>query len=814
MNKRIALALLSAIVTAGLVGSAQARRPMTIDDLFALQGIGEVRFSPDGSLIAVVIQRAWSDPETFRPYDMFGNDQSDVWLIPAEGGTPRNVTRGAAGGAGYWNPVWSPGSDRLAMLSTEGGDNVRVAIWNRRSEQVQLPSQSAVQTRAGTNATGSFNPIQWVDDRRVLVIALPDGEQPIEYRSRRQTQRIASEAWRRTAEGRAPSRSVLEGGLPPVRHERPDRLLLIDVESRHVRTLVEGGIKHALLSPDRQHVAIVSQERVAAPRAGSALPSSAAASSRLGLVPLREGATVRWLDTVRNPLVGFGEHPHRWSPRGQALAVIAGDGTQRSTFVVSPGTGEARRVATDLGVSAVAWTESEQLLVRGRATSGGDRADWWRVAPSGELRNLTRDLGTSPPELIRTGNANELLALANGSLWRIDLASERVRELPAGGVAPINGIIWPSAESRAQSSVSSVIVRSRSADVDAWWLVEPSKAQVSPLGRSPVAGARVADFDPQRRRAVATAAQHDDGSFLWTVDAGPAEWTRRMVLNEHLSLVTTAERRLIEYRSTDGSELNGLVLLPAGYQPGTRYPLVAFVYPGYIVRDLSSGFWVNKNQAHQDNLHLLAARGYAVLIPSMPTGGVPREPYQELQAGVLPAIDRVVELGIADADRVGLMGQSAGGYATFGLITQTARFKAAVAISGYANLASNYGTFPGQERYGDGVDEKLTQARFSETAVIGMGAPPWAAAERYVRNSPLFFLDRVETPLLIVHGDIDYVPMTQAEEVFTGLYRLGKRVRFIRYWGEGHGGADSAAHVRDRWNEVLGWLDLHLKPAA
>lgn len=247
------------------------------------------------------------------------------------------------------------------------------------------------------------------------------------------------------------------------------------------------------------------------------------------------------------------------------------------------------------------------------------------------------------------------------------------------------------------------------------------RGQVSALGEAPVNGARLADYDPQRRRAVAVAAQHDDGSFLWTLEGDRAEWTTRLTLNEHLAQTATAERRLIDYQSADGKELKGLLLLPADYQPGMRYPLVAIVYPGYVVRDLVSGFWVNKNQAHQDNLHLLAGRGYAVLIPSMPTGGVPPEPYQELLPGVMPAVDHAVDLGIADADRVGLMGQSAGGYATVGLITQTTRFKAAVAVSGYANLASNYGTFPGDQRYGDGVDEKLTQARFSETAVIGMG---------------------------------------------------------------------------------------------
>jgi dipeptidyl aminopeptidase/acylaminoacyl peptidase len=65
---------------------------------------------------------------------------------------------------------------------------------------------------------------------------------------------------------------------------------------------------------------------------------------------------------------------------------------------------------------------------------------------------------------------------------------------------------------------------------------------------------------------------------------------------------------------------------------------------------------------------------------------------------------------------------------------------------------------------------------------------------------------------LILHGDIDYIPIQQAEEVFTSLYRLGKRVRFVRYWGESDG-ADSAANIRDRWQQILRWFDTYLRDA-
>ncbi len=94
-----------------------------------------------------------------------------------------------------------------------------------------------------------------------------------------------------------------------------------------------------------------------------------------------------------------------------------------------------------------------------------------------------------------------------------------------------------------------------------------------------------------------------------------------------------------------------------------------------------------------------------------------------------------------------------------------------------------------------------------------MGGPPWQDAQRYVRNSPLFQAERVETPLLIIQGDMDYVPLQQGEQFFSALYRQGKRARFVRYWGEGHV-FQSPANIRDMWEEVYGWFDEFLKPSA
>jgi dipeptidyl aminopeptidase/acylaminoacyl peptidase len=242
------------------------------------------------------------------------------------------------------------------------------------------------------------------------------------------------------------------------------------------------------------------------------------------------------------------------------------------------------------------------------------------------------------------------------------------------------------------------------------------------------------------------------------------------------------------------------------------------VYPGTIYGDLPSERTAI-NIALALNLHLLSAHGYAVLLPSIPidTAGQGREAYKEIPNGTLPAVDKAIEMGIADPARLGIMGHSYGGYATFCLITQTNKFRAAVALAGLADYSSYYGEFTLTKRYTD-TSLEFPRAMFDVEATssinLGLGNPPWKNRELYLRNSPLSYVQRVETPLMIIHGDMDIaVPIDQAEQFFSALYRQNKRARFVRYWGEGHM-LDSPANIRDMWQRIYAWLDELLIPPA
>jgi dipeptidyl aminopeptidase/acylaminoacyl peptidase len=157
------------------------------------------------------------------------------------------------------------------------------------------------------------------------------------------------------------------------------------------------------------------------------------------------------------------------------------------------------------------------------------------------------------------------------------------------------------------------------------------------------------------------------------------------------------------------------------------------------------------------------------------------------------------------------MGHSYGGFSVYALVTQTNRFKAAVGESGYSNLIGGYSQFGGY-RYLEYAHENGVSRQASFEMILHLGGPPWKEYARYIRNSPIFYVDRVQTPLLILHGDLDGAPIEQAEELFMALYRQGKRAEFVRYWGEGHIIA-SPPNVRDLWNRIFAWFDEFSKLA-
>ncbi|HET6929214.1 MAG TPA: prolyl oligopeptidase family serine peptidase [Candidatus Acidoferrum sp.] len=289
---------------------------------------------------------------------------------------------------------------------------------------------------------------------------------------------------------------------------------------------------------------------------------------------------------------------------------------------------------------------------------------------------------------------------------------------------------------------------------------------------------------------------------LWIANRGFGKLRQLTHVNPELEKYKFPERRLVSWVDFDGHDLHGTLLLPSGYVAGRSYPLVVYVYGGERESRWASQFAATSSQGIQ-NMQLFANHGYAVLVADTVMGT--ESPMLDLFKSLMPGVEKLIDMGIADANAIGVMGQSYGGYSVYSLLAQTGRFRAGVALAGSGNLLSDYG-----EMDDTGFPSGIAWAENSQGR---MGDTPWRVRDKYIENSPFFYLDRVHTPIFIAHGDSDWHPAYEDREMFVGLRRLGKTADYAEYRGGGHRlWAWRYADQLDLAKRILDWFDKYLVP--
>ncbi|MBA2303295.1 MAG: S9 family peptidase [Acidobacteria bacterium] len=318
--------------------------------------------------------------------------------------------------------------------------------------------------------------------------------------------------------------------------------------------------------------------------------------------------------------------------------------------------------------------------------------------------------------------------------------------------------------------------------------IHPQSGAVTPLVRD----ARIYDGARMTRDGngfILTVSDGDRPPDLYAVDSGFAAMKRLGDLNPWLAAKALPSSELVSYRDVDGKALHGVLRYPVGYEKGQKYPTVFELYETFF----DNGF--NSRAAFLTN------HGYAVFHPSVHL--VVGRPGEAWVKGVTAAANRLIDLGIADPDRLGVHGTSYGGYATALLITQTERFKAAINISGKVNMVSFYTDSP---RLG------VRNTHAPEKSQDRVGGTLWEFPERYIEHSAVMRADRIKTPLLNITGDQDpNVPASQSREMYYAMRRLGKDVEWVRYVNGGHRPPNSAAESIDFEERILAWYDKYLK---
>lgn len=269
--------------------------------------------------------------------------------------------------------------------------------------------------------------------------------------------------------------------------------------------------------------------------------------------------------------------------------------------------------------------------------------------------------------------------------------------------------------------------------------------------------------------------------------------------NDDLPKLAVPRTEVVRWKSPDGLEVEGLLTLPAGYEKGKRYPLLLVIHGGPM------GIFTQSFTAAPGlyPVATFAARGYAVLRPNPRGSSGYGKKFRYANYGdwgngdfkdIMAGVDHVIEQGIADADRLGVMGWSYGGFMTSWTITQTKRFKAASVGAGVTNLMSFTGT-----------------ADIPSFLPDYFGGEPWDKLDAYRAHSAMFQVKGVTTPTLIQHGERDLrVPLSQGKELYNALKRQGCTTQMVIYPRTPHGIEEPRLLV-DCMNRNLEWFDKYVR---
>ena len=262
---------------------------------------------------------------------------------------------------------------------------------------------------------------------------------------------------------------------------------------------------------------------------------------------------------------------------------------------------------------------------------------------------------------------------------------------------------------------------------------------------------------------------------VWTADLNLSAPKKISDANPQMKNYLWGNVELVNWTSLDNIPLTGLLYKPENFDPKKKYPMIVYFYERES--DNLHGHISPNPLRSSINRTTYTSDGYLVFVPDIIYKiGFPGESAHNC---IMPGITQLISKGFVDEKNIGIQGHSWGGYQTAYLITRTDMFKAAEAGAPVANMISAYGGI----RWESGLS-RMFQYEKSQTR---LGGSLWEKPMLYIENSPIFFADKIKTPLLLLHNDADgAVPWYQGIEMYMAMRRLDKPVWMLNYNGEPH----------------------------
>ncbi len=675
-KSNVFLALVLLVIAAAV--PLQAKRPISFDDLAKIHRISDPQVSPDGRWAAYVQGDVdFAANKTIR----------HIWLVPTEGGEPRQLTRGDGSDT---RPRWSPDGKSLAFISTRGGKS-----------QVWIISVNGGEARQVTSLSTEADGVTWSGKSNTLV--------------------FTSKVYPDCADDECNSKRLDERAKSKVKAQIIDELLF-----RHWDEYRDGKYTHTF---------VVSAEG---------------------------GKT-------RDVTPGAVDSP-TWSLSGP-------DG-----YAVSPDGEEVCFTSNRSGGSRIAWTTNNDLFL---VPAGG-----------GEAKNITKEnpgSDASPQyspdgryiaytSQARDGYESDLLRL------RVyDRQTGKVKDLTTGFDQWVNSFAW-------------------APDSDTIYFNAPErgrqpifKTSVSKPKVENVLGGMTEDFQitPDGKGLVFTGSNLTQPSemFRATTTGG----TAAQMTHANDALLAEFELDPVEDITTNGAlgaRIHSLLIKPPGFDASKKYPAIVLIHGG------PQSAW-DDAWSYRWNAQMFAAHGYVVIMTNFHGSTGYGQPFVEQISGdwsgacyqdIMMATDYLESLPFVDKARIGAAGASFGGYMINWIAGHSNRFKA---------LVSHDGVYDSRSMYAE--TEELW---FDEWEHHGT---PWEKREAYEKSSTSNHVQNIQTPMLIVHGELDYrVPVGQGIQLFQSLQRRGIPSRFLYFPDEGHW-VLKPQNSQLWYKTVLDWLDKYLK---
>lgn len=741
MTKAIAVALLSVFLS--VTSLSQQRRGITPSDILRVANVSDAQMSPNGQWIVYTVSSVDED-KNFTTLWIARVSGEAFALRPIPAPTPQRRpgpyvdwpdTRTEMrpllpAGWNGSNPRWSPDSNSIAFLS---GREEQDGIWVVRIDKNDLPKFIAPVQSTNFFITYAGEPFAWSpDSRRIAYIS-----------AKSETPEPPPTTPRRPNDPRANDPRVIDRiqykSRTSFSDNRRTHVWLTEVERPQPQQLTSGPFyDHAVtFSPRGDEIAFLSNHE-----------SDPDANNNSDIFAVDFGGQTRQITQTKGC-----EYDPVWSPDGRSIAYTA---TRRDVttidsvaedahlWVIPAAGGAARELAADQDrrVRDPRWSPDSRSIIY----LAGDRGytTLFRISTEG-------------------GRASRF------SLYTLDDQLAGGFELPGSKFRTESGLLFALAQ---PFQITSFSIANRAQTVMRGNAVEVAYPLAITLGnalRPAEVWAGLGSIVPMRRMTA-----HND------------------TLVRSLRFVAPEE---INYNSFDGTQIQGWLMRPPGCSGDRKCPLILSVHGG------PHGMY---GWSFNASFQVYVARGYGVLYvnPRGSSGygqrfsdGTINEwgggDYRDLMAGV----DEVLRKNSwIDGDRLGVTGGSYGGFMTNWIITQTPRFRGAVASASVSNLISFYST---------SLYQDLIHAEF--------GGFPWDNFDLLWQWSPLRYVRQVQTPTLFLHGENDNdVHITQAEEMYMALKRRGVETVFVRYPREGHG-LREPRHRVDALERTLSWFDRYVK---